>query len=169
MYPQTLCFYRNKLTHEQLNHLNEVSQAFSPSDFDDDLKDAVSDTEIIIIDDDELSLFDAMQYCDTEKMYKRIINSDTFDSALSLQSITSSTDFNGCNDSGEAASSRGCASHYYNPNGVENFSTQTHQYDSGNSIIDSKECASHYYNPNGVENSDIQTHQYDSGNSIVDT
>ena len=110
-----------------------------------------------------------MQYCDTEKMYKRIINSNSFDSALSLQSIESNIDFNSCNDSGEAASSRGCASHYYNPNGVENFNTQTYQCDSGNSIVDSRECASHYYNPNGVENSSIQTHQYDSGNFIVDT
>lgn len=126
-------FYRSKLTHEQLN---EVHKAFGASDFDDNIKDAISDTETIIVDGDGLSLFDAMQYCDTEKMYRKIVNSNTFDSALSLQSIGSNIDFDNSNCSGQAASSRGCASHYFNPNGVENSSTQTHQYDSGNSIID---------------------------------
>ena len=76
-----------------------------------------------------------MQYCDTEKMYKKILNSAT---SVSLPSITGSNiDFNEDSDSGEATSSRGCASHYYKPNGVENSSVQAHQYDSsGNSIID---------------------------------
>ena len=101
-----------------------------------------------------------MQYCDTEKMYRKITNSNTCDSALSLQFIGSNIDFDSSNDSGEAASSRGCASHYFNPNGAENSSTETHQYDSG--------CTSHYFNPNGAENSSTQTHQYDSGNSIID-
>ena len=130
-----VCFYSSKLTHEQLH---EVHKAFGGSDFDDNIKDAISDTETIIIDDDKLSLFDAMQYCDicTEKMYRKIINPNTFNSALSLQSIGSNIDFDNSNCSGEAASSRGCASHYFNPNGVDNSSTQAHQYDSGNAIVD---------------------------------
>ena len=113
-----------------------MHKAFGASDFDDNIKDAISDTETIIVDGDELSLFDAMQYCDTEKMYRKIINSNTFDSALSLHSIGNNIDFDNSNCSGQAASSRGCPSHYFNLNGVENSSTQTHQYDSGNSIID---------------------------------
>lgn len=109
-------------------------QAFGISDFDDDLKDAISDTETIIIDGDRQSLFDVVQYCDAEKMYRRIINSDILDSTVSLKSITGSNiDLNGNDDdTGEAAFSSGCASHYF-PSGVENPSVQT---SSGSSIVD---------------------------------
>lgn len=105
------------------------------SDFDDGIKDAFSDTETIVIDDDKQSL-DTKQYCDTEeKMYEEIVNSNKIDL---LNSFTGSNmDLNDDSDIGEAVSSRGCASHYYKPSGVENSSVQAQQYDSsGNSIVD---------------------------------
>ena len=76
-----------------------------------------------------------MQYCDTERMYKRILNSA---SSVSLHSITgSNSDLNEDSDIGEATSNKGCASHYYKPSGVGNSSVQAHHYDSsGNSIVD---------------------------------
>ena len=110
------------------------------SDFDDTIKDAFSDTETITMNEDKQSLFDAVQYCDTERMYKRILNSA---SSVSLHSITiSNSDLNDDGDIGEATSSGGCASHYFNPNGVGNSSVQAHHYDgSGNSIVDNNETS----------------------------
>jgi len=73
-----------------------------------------------------------MQNCDTDKMYRKITNPNLLNSVLSLQSITGS-DCSGNSDYGEAASSRGCASHYFK----DSSSAQVHQYDSsGNSIVD---------------------------------
>ena len=81
-----------------------------------------------------------MQYCDTERMYKRILNSA---SSVSLHSITgSNSDLNEDSDIGEATSNKGCASHYYKPSGVGNSSVQAHHYDSsGNSIVDNNETS----------------------------
>lgn len=111
------------------------NQAFVASDFDDDFKDTISDIETL--SDDKQSLSDTVPCCDTEKMLKEIGSPNTSDSLLSLESITGSNiDSNTDNDIGEAASSRGCASHYFNPNGVDNSSVQAQQCDSGNSIID---------------------------------